>query len=171
MSSAPQDRASLEPEGPAAAGGGSEDPLAVDPAWRIVRIAGGMAAGLVVLFGLVLVSTWVAALATGLGPGDDPTTGYLLLNLAGSVLAAVLAGMTATRMGRSRIAPALLAMCILAIGAVAGGQAAQDGQPGWYPLTVTLLGAGGVLLGAFLAPRETGPSATRRAGAAAGPSV
>ena len=143
----------------------------MDPAWRIIRIAGGMAAGLVVIFGLVLVSTWAAAVATGLGPSDDPTTGYLLLNLAGSVLAAVLAGMTATRVGRSRIAPALLALGLLAIGAAAGGQATQEGQPGWYPLTVTLLGAGGVLLGAFLAPRGTERSAAPRPGAAAGPSA
>lgn len=120
--------------------------------WRLVRIFGGVAAGLVVLFGLVLVSAWLATLAYGLGPEDAPTTGYLLMNLAGSGAAAVLAGMVASGVGRTRLAPAGLALLLLAMGAAAGGQAAR-GQPGWYPLAVTLLGTAGVLLGGFLSPR------------------
>lgn len=142
--------------------------------WRLVRIFGGVAAGLVVLFGLVLISAWLATMATGLGPEDAPTTHYLLLNLGGSLVAAVLAGMVASGVGRTRIAPGSLALLLLALGAAAGSQAAQ-GQPGWYPLAVTLLGAGGVVLGGFVAPRgavsipeEAGegaaPASTARAG-------
>lgn len=124
-----------------------------EPAWRLVRIIFGVGAGVVVLFGFVLVASRLAALLSGLGPEDDPTTGYLLLNLVGSVLAATLAGMVGGWIGRSVIAPAILAVLILALGLAAGAQAAA-GQPGWYPTAVTVLGAGGVLMGAYLAPRR-----------------
>lgn len=124
-----------------------------EPAWRLVRIIFGVGAGVVVLFGFVLVASRLASLLSGLGPDDDPTTGYLLLNLVGSVLAATLAGMVGGWIGRSFIAPAILAVLILALGLAAGAQAAA-GQPGWYPLAVTVLGAVGVLLGAWLAPRR-----------------
>ena len=129
--------------------------------WRLVRIAGGVAAGLVVLFGVVLVSSWAATVASGLGPDDAPTQGYLLLNLVGSGVAAVLAGMVAAGVSRSLVAPVSLALTLVAIGAAAGGQAAQ-GQPGWYPVAVTLVGAAGVMAGGFLAPRRP------RAGSAPG---
>lgn len=124
-----------------------------EPAWRLVRIIFGVGAGVVVLFGFVLVASWLATLLSGLGPDDDLTTGYLLLNLAGSGLAAILAGMVAGGIGRSVIAPAILAVLILALGLAAGAQAAA-GQPGWYPPAVTILGAGGVWVGAYLAPRR-----------------
>lgn len=123
--------------------------------WRLVRIFGGVAAGLVVLFGVVLVTARLATIAAGLGADDAPTSAYLLLNLAGSVVAAVLAGMVASGVGRARVAPVALALLLLALGIAAGGQAAQ-GQPGWYPLAVTVLGAGGVLLGGFVAPPGSG---------------
>lgn len=130
--------------------------------WRLVRIFGGVAAGLVVLFGLALVAAWLATLATGLGPEDALTRDYLLLYLGGSFVAAVLAGMVASGVGRTLIAPGSLALLLLALGVAAGGQAAQD-QPGWYPLAVALLGAGGVALGGFLAPRGSGPRPTKDA--------
>lgn len=123
--------------------------------WRLVRIVFGILAGVVVLFGLVLVAAWVATAAAGLGPDDAPTTGYLLLNLAGSAVAAVLAGMVASSVGRTWIAPLGLALLLLALGAAAGGQAAQ-GQPGWYPIAVTLIGAAAVGLGGYIAPRGRG---------------
>lgn len=143
--------------------------------WRLVRIFGGVAAGLVVLFGLALVTAWLATIATGLGPEDALTRDYLLLYLGGSFLAAVLAGMVASGVGRTRIAPGSLALLLLAFGAAAGGQAAQD-QSGWYPLAVALLGAGGVVLGGFLAPRGgveragDSPKGGHQAAAGAGPS-
>lgn len=129
----------------------SSDPA--EPAWRLVRTLGGVAAGLVVLFGVVLVSSWLATLAAGLGPDDEPTNGYLLLNLGGSFAAAVLAGMVAASVGRALIAPAILAVLLLATGVAAGGQVAQ-GPSAWYPVAVTLAGAGGVVLGGILAPRR-----------------
>lgn len=123
-------------------------------AWRVVRVFLGVGAGVVVLFGLVLVAAWLATAAVGLGTDDAPTTAYLLLNLAGSAAAAVLAGMVAASVGRTSVAPLALALLLLALGAAASGQAAQ-GQPGWYPVSVTLLGAAGVGLGGYLAPRSS----------------
>lgn len=128
-----------------------------EPLWRLVRVFLGAGAGIVVLFGLVLVVAWAATAIADLGPDDAPTTGYLLLNLAGSAGAAILAGMVAGSVARTWIAPLALALLLLALGAAAGGQAAE-GQPGWYPLAVTLLGAAGVGLGGYLAPRgSAGP--------------
>lgn len=125
-----------------------------EPVWRLVRVFLGVGAGIVVLFGLVLVVAWGATAMAGLGPDDAPTTGYLLLNLTGSAGAAVLAGMVAGSVARTWTAPLALALLLLAMGAAAGGQAAE-GQPGWYPLAVTLLGAAGVGLGGYLAPRRS----------------
>lgn len=127
-----------------------------EPAWRLLRTIGGVAAGLVVLFGMVLLSTWLATLASGLGPDDDPTRRYLLLNLAGSVVAACLAGMVASGVSRGLFAPTILAVLLIATGIAAGGQAAQ-GQPMWYPVAVTVLGAVGVILGGYVAPRRAAP--------------
>lgn len=124
----------------------------MEPAWRLIRILGGVAAGLVVLFGVVILSTWLASLVSGLGMGDAPTTQYLLLNLGGSAVAALLAGMVACGLARSLIAPAILAVLLLATWAAGGSQATQ-GQPSWYPLAVTVVGIISVLLGGFLAPR------------------
>lgn len=125
-----------------------------EPVWRLVRVFLGVGAGLVVLFGLVLIVAWAATAIAGLGPDDALTTGYLLLNLMGSAGAAILAGMVAGSVARTWTAPLALALLLLALGAAAGGPAAE-GQPGWYPLAVTLLGAAGVGLGGYLAPRRS----------------
>ncbi len=125
-----------------------------EPVWRLVRVFLGVGAGIVVLFGLVLVTAWAATMAAGLGPDDAPTNPYLVMNLAGNVVAAVLAGMVAAGVARTIIAPLALAGLLLALGAAAGGQAAA-GQPAWYPVAVTLMGAAGVALGGWVAPRRS----------------
>lgn len=111
-----------------------------------------MGAGFVVLFGVVMVLTWIAMAASGLAPEDPPTTGYLAMNLAGSAIAAVLAGMVATSVGRSFLPPGILAAVLVILGAASRGQVAP-GHPGWYPLTITVLGVAGIAIGAVLAPR------------------
>jgi peptidoglycan/LPS O-acetylase OafA/YrhL len=112
----------------------------------------GVVVGFAVVFVAVMTATWAAMAAAGLELGDEPTVLYLALNLAGSLLAALLGGWIAVRLAGRRMAAAWVlvgAMVLLSAGSVVGEPA--PGQPEWYPLAIALVGVVGVTAGGALA--------------------
>lgn len=122
------------------------------------RLILGVVVGFAVVFVTVMVTTWGAMGAAGLELGDEPTGAYLLLNLAGGLVAAVLGGWVAVRLAGRRMTAAWLligAMLVLTAGSLVGEPA--PGQPDWYPLAVAVVGVTGVALGgAAAADRRRG---------------
>lgn len=121
----------------------------------MLRSAAAVVAGLIVTIVLVMVFTFLAATASGLRTGDPPTPPYLLLNLLGSAIAGMSGGATAMR-----LAPhtphghvGAVAVVILLISLPALLSAPEAGQPGWYPLVLSVLGPVSVFLGGLLAAR------------------
>lgn len=116
---------------------------------RLLRSLAGLAAGMMVMVTLVVVVTWVAMVLAGLDPNDPPTTGYLVMNLGGSLLAAAAAGMVAVAIGRSLVPVVALALLVVVM-SIGSATSAAPGQPGWYPLVVGLVGAVGLFGGAMI---------------------
>jgi hypothetical protein len=77
---------------------------------------------------------------------------YVAANLAVSLLGAVMGGWLSARIGS--IAPLAHALALAIVTAVLAAysafQAPNNGQPGWYPLVVGIIGVAGVLLGGKL---------------------
>jgi hypothetical protein len=98
-----------------------------------------------------------------------PTPVYLVVNLGLSAFAALLGGLTATRLaGRApmkhAIALASLVLLLALITALtAGGQPAEPQQPPWYPVVLALLGPAAVVLGGWIGLNVNAePDETRR---------
>jgi hypothetical protein len=125
------------------------------------RIVLGAVVGLVAMFACVILATWGAMWATGLSMESPPTLPYLLLNLTGSVLAAVLGGYLAVRIARGRVVAGWIvagALLLIALPGLFSGSGGAPGQPTWYPATVAVLGVAGVVAGSALAARRAGGS-------------
>lgn len=87
-----------------------------------------------------------------------PTWWWLLLNLAYTTGAGVLGGWVCAVVARTRplVHAGVLAGVMLALGSGSGGDSGPaTGVPAWYGTTVTLLGAFGVLAGAYLRTRRS----------------
>lgn len=105
-----------------------------------------------------LVPGGLGALRTSMEGGGPPTTspgtGYLVVNVLVSVLAAMLGGWLVMRFApepRWQWA-GILAAVVLLVGVAMASRGAQGGQPAWYPLAIAVLGAAGVMAGAWLNP-------------------
>lgn len=125
-----------------------------------------------ILAGFVVMTTCVmgftlAAMAV-LYPGQpldariDPSAGWIAVNLAYSLAAAVAGGWVTARiatrspMGHA-VALALIVLAMAVVGRFTGGTA-TGAQPGWYATAVSAVGIAGVLLGGWLAARHREPA-------------
>jgi len=115
----------------------------------MLRSAGAILAGFVVATIVVMACTWVAvaAMLPSVGPGQmpEPTTAYLVVNLAYSLLAAFVGGEVAVRVGRrAPLAHGMgLGVLLLVLGvgmAATTSDGTQGNQPGWYLYVVAVLG-------------------------------
>jgi len=120
------------------------------------RSLAAVLAGLVVAMVLVIVLSWLAALLVRQPPSGPPTVPYLALNLLGGAVAGMAAGATAVR-----LAPHtphghvyVLALVLLLLSLPGLFSAPAPGQPGWYPLALSVLGPASVLAGGLLAVRR-----------------
>lgn len=135
----------------------------------LAAVVGYVALVLVVLAGIGV--AWLALGGEGAfdGEGPAPSGAWIALNLMSGLIAAVIAGLVARRIGGSQLAVRILAGFVLALGlvvaAMAGsaddrepaagpvaemtfreaGQYAE--QPAWYNWLVPLVGAVGVMIG------------------------
>lgn len=115
------------------------------------RITLGVVAGVLTTFLLVMAFTWAASAATGTLEGG-PTTAYLALNLLGNLLAALMGGHVAMRLGRSILAVWFLAGVFLGLTIGSLGEP-LPGQPSWYAGVIALEAVLGVLTGGYLTAR------------------
>ena len=108
---------------------------------QVLRSVLAVVAGFAAAFVIVVIVTLAAAAALGLTEGSV-TPLYLMLNLLGSALAAIAGGYVAARLAPSApmqhgIALAIV-MLLLSLSAVFSEP--QPGQPGWYPVTIAIVG-------------------------------
>lgn len=124
------------------------------------RSIGAVFAGLVVTIIAVVGVTWVTGTVTGMGPGMTPSRDYLLLNLAGSVAAAMAGGFVAAAVAEhtptGHAAALSVVVLILSFPSVFIGPV--GGQPAWYPWVLSVVGPAGVVVGGVLAARFRGNS-------------
>ncbi len=94
------------------------------------------------------------------GPGTEPTTPFLVVNLTYSVLFAAAGGYVAATvsdhspLGHAAALSAFMMLLGLTSWLINGGQPAP-GQPDWYPWVMTLLVPPTAVLGAILVTRRT----------------
>lgn len=122
----------------------------------MLRSLGAVVAGYVTMAVAVLV-------VVGLGAWllvDDPAapgTAYLAFNLGTGLVAAAGGGWVTWRLAAR--APmkhvVALAVLVLALGlAMAFGAEPATGQPAWYPVAISIIGAAGVLAGGMIGERS-----------------
>jgi hypothetical protein len=130
------------------------------PAPSFIRPALGLLAGLGITLLIVACGVIIATLAAL--RGVDPrafvaTPGYLVLVTAINFVGAVAGGYATARItaGRSFFTVSLLAV-IMAMSAVAHAlkDAPKAGEPSWYPMSLAVVGAVGVMLGGLLERRR-----------------
>ena len=123
--------------------------LSVVGAFFVVAVLVGLATALAAQ--LMLGST---------GPGTEPTTPFLVVNLTYSVLFAIVGGYVAATvsdhspLGHAAALSAFMMLLGLTSWLINGGQPAP-GQPDWYPWVMTLLVPPSAVLGAILVTRRT----------------
>ena len=123
--------------------------LSVVGAFFVVAVLVGLATALAAQ--LMLGST---------GPGAEPTTPFLVVNLTYSVLFAIVGGYVAATvsdhspLGHAAALSAFMMLLGLALWLINGGQPAP-GQPEWYPWVMTLLVPPTTVLGGILVTRRT----------------
>jgi hypothetical protein len=94
------------------------------------------------------------------GPGAEPTTPFLVVNLTYSVLYAIVGGYVAATvsdhspLGHAAALMVFMMLLGLATWVINGGQPAP-GQPVWYPWVMTLLVPPTAILGGVLVTRRT----------------
>ena len=120
----------------------------------MLRSVIAIVAGFLAAAALVVVATWIVAPALGMA-GEEPTAGYLLMNLMSVGVAGMLGGYVAGRLAPhahwSHVATA--AIVLLSLPGML--QPSPSGQPTWYSVLLALLGAAAALLGGVLALRST----------------
>lgn len=138
------------------------------PAPGFIRPALGLLAGLGITLLIVACGVIVATLAAL--RGVDPTRfvatpGYLVVVSLINLLGAIAGGYATARItvGRSFFTVLLLAV-IMAMSAVAQAlkEAPRAGEPAWYPMSLAVIGAAGVLLGGLLERRRARATALAR---------
>lgn len=117
----------------------------------MIRSILAVVTGFVVVVAGVMAASWGVAWVLGVEEGA-PSTAYLVLNVTGSALAAVVGGFTAAVIAGRRgfIHAFALALILVVLGLVEGG-ADYVGRPSWYPVAIGILGPLGALLGGLTA--------------------
>lgn len=119
-------------------------------------IAGFLTMAIVVMLGTfaaaaALLPGGLAAVRNSQGPPPSQSGTYLLANLAVSFIAAVLGGWVAARLAPGSPKAHVIALAVLvvlmSIATAVTQKAATSNQPGWYPITIAVLGVVGVLVG------------------------
>lgn len=132
----------------------------------MLRSIGAVVAGYLTMAVGVLVVVGIGA-ALLVDDPEAPGNAYLAFNLGASVLAAAGGGWVTRRLAvRSPVKHVLAlaaAVLLLGLAMAMGGPAAS--QPAWYPATMSVLGAAGVLAGGILGARRRG-STTSAVGSA-----
>lgn len=111
-----------------------------------------------VLVGLTTALTAELMLGSA-GPGAEPTTPFLVVNVAYSVLYAIVGGYVAATvsdhspLGHAAALSVFMMLLGLTTWAINGGQPAP-GQPAWYPWVITLLVPPTAVLGGILVTRR-----------------
>ena len=132
----------------------------------LLKGVGAVLVGLVTGMVVVVALTFLATLIFFEGDRTaSPTAPYLVLNIAYSFAAAILAGWLAARLAGTRpivhAAGVALAMLILSAGS-GGASGPAVGVPEWYGPTLTLLMPLGALIGGWLRARSLAPGVERR---------
>jgi hypothetical protein len=128
----------------------------------IIRSVLSIVGAFVVVAILVGLATALAAqiMLGSMAPGTEPTTPFLVVNLAYSVLFAIVGGYVAATvsdhspLGHAAALSAFMMVLGLASWLANGGQPAP-GQPAWYPLVMMLLVPPTAVLGGILVTRRT----------------
>lgn len=132
----------------------------------IVRPVLGLLAGLGITVLIMVAGTFLIITLLGVArgvaiPALMRSSGYLMGNLALTVVACAAGGYVVARAtsGRSRFSVVVLALILLVSGlASARKDPTPDGRPAWHAWMVPLLGAVGVGLGALAAGRRRVPA-------------
>lgn len=127
-----------------------------------LSILAGFAAMTVCVIGFTLAAMAVLYPGQPIDAPIDPSTGWIAVNLAYSLAAAVAGGwVTAKIATRSPLghaaALALIVLAMAVVGRFTGGSA-TGAQPGWYAVAVSAVGVAGVLLGGWMAARHREPA-------------
>ena len=128
----------------------------------IIRSVLSVVGAFVVVAVLVGLATALAAqlMLGSTGPGTEPTTPFLVVNLTYSVLFAVAGGYVAATvsdpspLGHAAALSAFMMLLGLTSWLINGGQPAS-GQPDWYPWVMTLLVPPTAVLGGILVTWRT----------------
>ena len=118
----------------------------------MLRSAVAVLAGLVVVLGIVLISSSMLVLALGLPPEGPPTDTYLMLNLVANALAGLAGGATAMKLSphtpHGHVLALAVVILLLSLPSAFSGPA--PGQPAWYGLVMSIIGPLSVLAGGLL---------------------
>ena len=122
---------------------------------KVLRSAAGIVLGFLTFAGMVQM---LPKFAAGLASESEST--YLFVNLAWTVVAAILAGYIAARLADRHEFPHAAAVGLLIVGlAVASMRAEGAPRPGWYHITLAGCGPISVMIGAAIRlltkPRQT----------------
>jgi hypothetical protein len=114
-----------------------------------LRSAGAIVGGFATMVVVVMLATLAGVQLPGMLVDGAPTTLWLGVNLAYSLVAAVAGGWVAAALAaHSRWWHGVALATFIALSWLLDGMQPMPGQPQWYPAVITLVGAGGVLIGA-----------------------
>jgi MFS-type transporter involved in bile tolerance (Atg22 family) len=131
----------------------------------MVRSIAAVAGGFVTMLAIVMVGTLAAVaafvpggLTTGMSqpPSGSLSRTYLAANLLVSLLGAIAGGWVTSRVAAASPSTHVLVLAgiILIMSVVTAAQGAAPGQPAWYPITISVIGLAGVLIGGAAAKRD-----------------
>ena len=125
----------------------------------MLRSAVAVLAGLVVVLGLVLITSSMLVLALGLPPEGPPSDTYLALNLVIGALAGLAGGAVAMRLAphtpHGHVIALAVVILLLSLPAAFSGPA--PGQPAWYLAVMSIVSPLSVLAGGLLIRRRRPP--------------
>lgn len=121
----------------------------------VLRSIAAVVAGYLTTVILVVLTIALAGVVTGVQIGTDVTTSYILVNLVGSLLAAIAGGWVAARLahGAPERHVAALAILVLLL-SIYSASTPPTSQPGWYSYGLVAIGVVGVLIGGWIALRR-----------------
>lgn len=125
--------------------------------WSVVAVV----AGFVVMAVVVMISSIAAAKVFDLplrpaadAPAPAPSRPYLAVNLTTGLIAAIVGGAVTGCLAHRNIMLHAMALALLVAGmGVLSARTPQPGQPAWYGLIITAIGAVGALIGGWLCTR------------------
>lgn len=127
----------------------------------IAVVAGFVAMALITMIGTMAIMTAVVpgglkamrAMGDAGGAGmPAPTPRYLAMNIALSLVAAILGGWITARVASRAASGHLIALCVVIVlmSVVSAFGAGSSRQPAWYKVVIPLVGVAGVALSALL---------------------